>query len=320
MPMIDMPLEKLKEYKGINPRPADFDKYWDESIAEMNALDPEVTITPSYFTSPVADCYDMYYTGIGGARIYAKLLKPKNISGKCPAVLSFHGYNGKSADWDKYLHWAASGFVVAAMDCRGQGGKSVDVGGNTGKTTAGHIIRGINDDPKTLLFRNIFLDTAELAKIVMEMDEVDETKVGAYGGSQGGALTIACSALEPRIKRSAPVFPFLCDYKRVWEMDMAERAYAALKTFFRDQDPRHEREDEIFTQLGYIDLQFLAPRIKAKLKMFTGLMDNVCPPSTQFAAYNKMTCERDMVIYPDFGHEGLPQADEMTYHFMLEML
>ncbi|MBO5008120.1 MAG: acetylxylan esterase [Clostridia bacterium] len=320
MPLIDMPLEELKTYRGVNPKPTDFDKYWEESLAEMRAVDRNVTITPAEFQSPVADCYDMYFTGVNGARVYAKLLKPKNLKEKNPAVLHFHGYNGKSGGWCYYLPYAASGFVVAAMDVRGQAGNSEDVGGNTGKTTVGHIIRGLNDDPKTLLFRDIFLDTAELADIVMSMPEVDETRVGAFGGSQGGALTIACSSLEPRINRAAPHYPFLCDYKRVWDMDMDERAYHELRVYFRDCDPRHEKEDEIFTKLGYIDLQFLSPRIKAKLKMFTGLMDNVCPPSTQFAAYNKMTCEKDVVIYPDFGHEGLPQCDEITYAWMMEML
>ncbi|MDD6483192.1 MAG: acetylxylan esterase [Clostridiales bacterium] len=320
MPIVDMPLSELREYKGINPKPEDFEQYWEESLSEMHMTDPNVTITPADFQSPIADCYDLYFTGVHGARVYAKLLKPKHITGKCPAVLNFHGYNGKSGNWGEYLAYAASGFVVAAMDCRGQAGRSVDVGGNTGKTTVGHIIRGLNDDPKTLLFRDIFLDTAELAGIVADMEEVDENRMGAFGGSQGGALTIACSALEPRIKRAAPCYPFLCDYKRVWEMDMAERAYAELKVYFRDNDPRHEREDETFTKLGYIDLQFLAPRIKAQMKMFTGLMDDVCPPSTQFAAYNKMTCPKEVIIYPDFGHEGLPDAWEITYSWMLEML
>ena len=54
--------------------------------------------------------------------------------------------------------------------------------------------------------------------------------------------------------------------------------------------------------------------------MATGLMDNVCPPSTQFAAYNKMTCKKSQVIYPDFGHERLPGWSEITYEFMAEML
>lgn len=319
MPLIDMPLSELKKYKGINPKPENFDQYWDESIAEMKSIDPDVELSPAKFKTPIADCYDMYFTGVHGARIYAKLIKPKNITKKCPAALHFHGYSGKSGNWGEYLPYAASGFVVAALDCRGQAGKSQDVGGHIANTLNGHIIRGLEDnDPKMLLFRDIFLDTAELANIIMNMEEVDDERVCAYGGSQGGALTIACAALEPKIKYAAPLYPFLCDYKRVWEMDMAERAYTELKRYFRDFDPRHEREDEIFTKLGYIDLQHLAPRIKANVKMFTGLMDNVCPPSTQFAAFNKMTCPKENVIYPDFGHEGLPDAWEITYEWFLK--
>ena len=67
---------------------------------------------------------------------------------------------------------------------------------------------------RQLLFHDIFLDTAELAKIAMDMEDIDETRVGAFGGSQGGALTLACAALEPRIKRAAPQYTFLSDYKR----------------------------------------------------------------------------------------------------------
>ena len=156
-----------------------------------------------------------------------------------------------------------------------------------------------------------------LAKIVMDMDLVDETRVGAFGGSQGGGLTLACAALEPRIKRIAPRVPFLCDYKRVLEMDLAKNAYGELKDYFRKFDPRHEHEDEIFTRLGYIDVQFLAPRIKADTIFFTGLMDEVCPPSSQFAAYNKMTCNKKMYIYPDFAHEDFPDASDLIYGFML---
>lgn len=321
MPMLDMPLEQLEKYEGTNPRPADFDEYWEKALAEMNAVNPDVEIKPADFKTPIVDCYDMYFTGVNGARVYAKLLKPKKITGKCPALLHFHGYRGKSDAWGGYMALAASGFIVAAMDCRGQAGKSTDVCNFTGNTISGQIVRGLDDnDPQKLAFRDIFLDTAELAKIVMDMDDVDETRVGVYGGSQGGALTIACAALEPRICRAAPQYPFLCDYKRVWEMDLAKDAYGDLKTYFRNRDPRHEKEDEIFTKLGYIDLQYLAPRIKAEVRMATGLMDNICPPSTQFAAYNKMTCKKDVYIYPDFGHEGFPEWWEFIYEWFIELL
>src|SRR5439155_3308348 len=144
---------------------------------------------------------------------------------------------------------------------------------------------------------------AQLARIVMDMPEIESARVGAMGGSQGGGLTLACAALEPRIKRAAPLFPFLCDYRRVWEMDLAAGAYEELKTYFRLFDPLHEREEDVFTRLGYINNQHLAHRIRAEVLMAVGLMDTICPPSTQFAAYNKIGSPKNLVIYPDFGHE-----------------
>ena len=65
-----------------------------------------------------------------------------------------------------------------------------------------------------------------------------------------------------------------------------------------------------------IDNQHLAPRIRARVHMTTAMMDTICPPSTQFAAYNKIDSEKDMTIYPDFGHEDLPGlADRLLGYF-----
>ncbi|HRJ72850.1 MAG TPA: acetylxylan esterase, partial [Terrimicrobiaceae bacterium] len=177
--------------------------------------------------------------------------------------------------------------------------------------------RGLADAPEKLLFRSIFLDTVQLARVVMGFEEVDPARVGTYGGSQGGALSIACASLVPQIKRCVSVFPFLSDYKRVWEMDLAKDAYAELKAFFRFYDPRHEREEEIFTRLGYIDVKNLAPRIKAESLLGLSLVDTICPPSTQFAVYNNIPAKKDAVIYPDFGHEGLPGFNDRAFDFLL---
>ncbi|MEZ0537692.1 acetylxylan esterase [Caldicellulosiruptoraceae bacterium PP1] len=316
--LIDMPLEQLKVYQGRNPRPADFDEYWDKALKEMHSVDPQVELIPTKDISvPFADCYHMYFTGVKGARVHAKLVKPKNIKGKCPAVLVFHGYSCNSGDWSDKFNYVAAGFIVAALDVRGQGGLSEDVGGVKGNTLHGHIIRGLDGDKEDLMYRQIFLDTAQLAKIVMEMPDVDENRVGAFGYSQGGGLTLACAALEPRIKRLAPVYPFLCDYKRVWEMDLAKDAYDELKTYFRWFDPLHEREDEIFERLGYIDVQHLASRIKGEVMMATGLMDTICPPSTQFAAFNKIQSKKQVLIYPDFTHEGINGLNDKIFSFMM---
>jgi len=145
---------------------------------------------------------------------------------------------------------------------------------------------------------------------------VDENRVGVTGGSQGGGLTLACAALEPRIKRVAPLFPFLCDYQRVWDIDLDVDAYAELRQYFRRFDPLHEREEATFTRLGYIDVQHLCPRIRGEVLMAVGLMDQICPPSTQFAAYNKIKTKKSLAIYPDFGHETLTGHPDRVFQFM----
>lgn len=316
MPAFEMPLEQLQSYLGRNPRPADFDEFWERALGELDAVDPAIWLEPAGFEAGFAECFDLWFTGVGGSRIHAKYLRPRVSGAAHPAVLHFHGYTGRSPDWSELLGWVGRGYSIAALDCRGQGGLSEDRGGVHGNTHRGHIIRGIDDDPSRLLFRQIFLDTAQLARIVMGMDEVDPARVGATGGSQGGGLTLACAALAPEVKLAAATFPFLTDYKRTWEMDLAVDAYEELQTYFRKFDPRHEREDDVFTRLGYIDVQHLADRIRGEVLMITGLMDTVCPPSTQYAAYNRITAPKRVVLYPDFGHETLPEAGDLVYEFM----
>ncbi len=322
MPLVDKPLPELFEYRGHNPLPNDFDAYWADALRELDATPPAPELRPNVLlTTEAVECFDLWFTGVGGARIYAKYVRPKTgaeaSATKRPAVLQFHGYSGHSGDWLDKLGWPAEGFCYAAMDCRGQGGSSEDSGQVKGTTLRGHIVRGLDDpDSRKLAFRQIFLDTAQLARVVMSFPEVDANRVGCFGASQGGALTLACAALEPRIKRAAPVYPFLCDYQRVWELDLAKDAYDELRWFFRAFDPRHERVKEIFTKLGYIDCQHLASRIRAEVLMFTGLMDTICPPSSQFAAYNQITAKKNIVIYPDFAHENLPGQIDRTFNFM----
>lgn len=322
MPLIfDLPFEQLESYQGRSPRPKDFDAFWDKGLEEMRAIDPRTELIPAEFKVLNAECFHLYFTGVGGARIHAKLLHPAKTPRPHPAVLLFHGYTGDSGDWSDKLGYVSEGFTLAALDCRGQAGLSEDRGPVTGNTLHGHIIRGLEDalrgSPEKLLFRQVFLDAAQLARIVMEMPEVDANRVGAMGTSQGGALTVACSALEPRIKRAAPVCPFLSDYKRVWEMDQAKDAYMELQEYFRHSDPTHRLEDSVFEKLGYIDIQFLAARIQAHVLWGIGLMDTICPPSTQFAAYNRIVSPKAMAIYPDFGHEPLPGHSDRLFQFMM---
>ncbi|MFB5192990.1 acetylxylan esterase [Alicyclobacillus fastidiosus] len=318
MPLVDIPLHDLQAYQGRNPRPLDFEAYWARAIEEMRATDPQIELVSSAFSVPNVDCFDLYFTGVRGARIHAQYLRPQNVVSPHPAILQFHGYKGNAGDWSEKLAYTSFGYSVLAMDCRGQGGLSEDTGGVRGTTYRGHIVRGLDDHPDNLLFRHIMLDAAQLAGIAMELPEVDPDRIGVFGWSQGGALTVACAALEPRVQRLAPVYPFLCDYKRTWEMDLGG-CLEEIVPFFRNHDPQHLREDDIFTRLGYIDIQHLAEKIRGQVLWGVGLMDTVCPPSTQFAVFNKITSAKRMEVFPDFGHESLPKMSDKIAQFMLEL-
>ena len=71
---------------------------------------------------------------------------------------------------------------------------------------------------------------------------------------------------------------------------------------------QHQTEDAFFGRLGYIDIQWMAERLRNPVRMYTGLCDTICPPSTQFAVYNKIAAPTELVVYPDFTHEELPRA------------
>lgn len=237
---LDLKPNELYQYKGSSPCPTDFDEFWDASLKEMNEIEDKIELIETKQKFKNVDTLDLYFNGIDNARIHAKYLRPKNKT-KLPVIFFFHGYAGRSFDYTYFLSYVSQGYCVAALDCRGQAGESEDKGGTLGNTLHGHIIRGLDSpSPKDLLYRKIFLDVAQLVKIVEKFPEIDNTRMYAQGGSQGGALTLICCSLCPQIKKALACHPFLCDYKRVWEMDMAERAYSELKEYFNAFDPRHD--------------------------------------------------------------------------------
>ena len=310
----------MNEYRGSGQEPKDFDAFWQKGLAEMNAVDPNCQESPVDIPSNVADAYDLYFTGVGNAKIHAELIRPKNFDETKPhkGLLLFHGYHCDAGDYTEKFGWAAEGFVVLAIDCRGQGGKSQDVTQTAGGTLKGLIIRGIEEGPENLYYRSVFLDVAEAAKILGDMPGVDPNKLYAMGGSQGGALTLACMGLVPTLHRAVVYYPYLCDYRKAYALGADDNGYDQLSYWFRYRDPLHEHEAEIFDTLEYIDVQHFAARTKVPVIWGIGLHDQVVPPITQFGAYNQLQGQKQMLKYPEYGHEFLPRFADQTRAFFMD--
>lgn len=318
MPVVDMPLEKLKKYTGTNPIPEDFDAFWDERMKEVENHKLNYNIDSSEINGfKSCSYYDLWFEGINGEKVYAKYIKP-NLDYDIPLIMQFHGYPGSSRSWFEQTSFAGMGCALLAMDCPGQGGNGQDFGGYEGTTVSGHIIAGLDGNPKDMYYVRLFQNASILCRIAQELKGIDKNKIYANGASQGAGITLACTSLNPIIKKCAALYPFLSDYERVWDMDLDLVAYEGLRYYSRWFDTMGNKHKEMFTKLGYIDVHNLVRRLKAEVLFGTGLMDNICPPSTQFAVYNNINSKKEHVIFPDYTHEEISAFDDMLIDFFLK--
>ena len=211
---------------------------------------------------------------------------------------------GRGWDWADMLAYTVSGYGVVSMDVRGQSGYSQDgLRSPLGNTVKGHIIRGAVEDREHLFYKDVYLDIYQLVEIIASLPQVDGKRLSSYGASQGGALALVAAALNPRIQKTVAIYPFLSDFRRVPEIGNTSEAYDELFRYFKFHDPFHETEEEIMETLAYIDVKNLAHRIKGEVEMITGLDDDVCYPISQFAIYNRLTCDKAYRIMPEYAHE-----------------
>ena len=127
---------------------------------------------------------------------------------------------------------------------------------------------------------------------------------------------LACAALNPElIDRAAILYPFLSDFKLVWDLGADEIAYEGLRYYARWFDADEHQQDRWFRQLGYIDSKNFAPMVRCPVLFGTGLDDVICPPQTQCAVYNNLHCAKKRYLFPGYGHEEIPEFDDMLLGF-----
>jgi cephalosporin-C deacetylase len=316
MPAMDMPLEQLKEYRGSTPRPDDFWEFWDRQKQKADRLPLTWHMEEAEIAStPLVEFYDIYLEGVDGATLAAKYVKPVSKE-KVPVILQFHGYPGSSRGWFEQASFAGLGMAVLAMECPGQGGRSEDKGGRKGTTASDHIIMGLDGPAEEMYYVQTFLDTCLMVRLAKELDGLDENRIYVNGASQGAALGLVCTALNPdSVKRCAALYPFLSDYRRAWDMDRDLIVFDGLKYYTRWFDPTGERLEETYTKLGYIDVQNFVERITCPVLCGTGLMDAFIPPSAQFSVFSRISAPKKHLVFPEYGHEEIPAFDDLLISF-----
>jgi cephalosporin-C deacetylase len=129
---------------------------------------------------------------------------------------------------------------------------------------------------------------------------VDPQRIAATGGSQGGAITIAVSGLVPDLAAAMPDVPFLCHFRRAIGLT-DQHPYEEIVRYL---SVHRDHEERVLKTLDYFDGVNFAARSTVRALYSTALMDMTCPPSTVFAAYNRLNAPKDIRVYRFNDHEG----------------
>lgn len=305
MPLSDLTLDELADYRPRRREPADFDQFWADTLAEADRHPLDATFEPVDAGLRVIAVHDVTFTGYGGERVKAWLTVPAGARERLPCVVEYPGYGGGRGLPHDHLLYAAAGYAHLLMDVRGQGS-----GWSTGDTAdleaagsnpqhPGFMTRGVLD-PRTYYYRRLVTDAVRAVRAARGHPLVDPSKVAVAGVSQGGGLTLAVSALVPDLLGAAVDVPFLCDYRRATEI-ASTGPYLELVNYLK---VHRGRDETVFDTLSYFDGVNFAERAHRPALFSVALMDTTCPPSTVYGAYHHYAGPRQIEVYPYNGHEG----------------
>ena len=303
MPWYDMPLERLREYRTETNEPDGLDDWWAKRLELARAQ-----ARPATFTPHEPDVYrpfqvfDVEFSGADGDPVRAWYIKPGGDG--APIVVKFIGYGGGRGAPSEHILLPALGYAVFVMDSRGQGGRwtfGATGDGASGPENSQVMTRGIAA-PEDYYYTRMFTDAALAVDTALELS--GGTPIAVSGASQGGGLALAAAALHRgKVAVCHADVPFLCDIRRA--ITLAPHApYTEIPEFLAENVALI---DTALNTLRYIDCALLARRITAASLLSVGLMDVICPPSTVFAAYNEITADKDIAVYPYSGH-SVPRA------------
>ena len=267
-----MAKEVDENYKSVVTKPEDFDEFWQSVLVQADSipLAPEVIPDPMRSSDEI-ETFQVFYNSVDNVRIAGWYCRPAERSGRTPAILLLPGYQ---SDPPIPKDWARKGYIALSVAPRGKLRSNRQF--NPGYP---NLLTNNITDRNSYSYRGFYVDAWRGVDFLLSRPEVEPTRIGVTGSSQGGGLTITTAAMRTEVAAAAAGAPYLCGY-----MDAIELTHTYPYQEINDYLRLHpESRQAVADTVAYFDGINFADRIECPILVNIGLQDNVCPPETGYA-------------------------------------
>ena len=296
--------------------PSDFDAFWDAGKRDLAAIpmNAERTLIPELSTSKV----NVYHVSLqnvgkernGRSRIFGMLAEPKE-PGKYPALLGVPG----AGVWkiNPMVRQAEAGVIALAI---GIHGIPLTLDASLYSLLAQGALNGYwnwgLESRDRYYYRRVYLGCLRANDYLTSLPNWDGRMLAVTGESQGGALTIVTAALDTRVKALGAFYPALADL-----MASQKGRGDGWPHMFKDTSLRTEAN---LKTAAYYDAVNFARRVRVPGMYAWGYNDEVCGPSSMYAAYNAIKAPKKLLLALQTGHNRLPEANETIDNWLSRFL
>ncbi len=295
--------EKIAELEAYLPpltRRPDFEEFWQETRRRALSVPLEAKVEKIDHPAAAMDVYDVSYCGFDSTRISAWLIVPRFVKReKLPCMVQFHGFTGSRGAPSDHMAFAALGCAVLALDCREQGGVTGNDAAYSGSGMVTNLVSKGILDKNEYYYRAVYMDCQKALDLLETLPFIDGDRLFVRGTSQGGALGMAVSALDPRVKLALVNVPSNSNLEA--RVQGRHGSFAAVNDYLRKFP---DNLDKAYETLSYFDTMNMAQDIRAKVFASVALADPVCPAKCYYATYNRILSEKSICVYPFNEHDG----------------
>ena len=297
-------LEDARSYRGAWLRPSNFESFWETSVAfAQNAHVESVVELPS--ATQTATFKRITFTSTDQTQLSARVILPAGVSeAKLPAVVLFSDLGRGVRSWLHLLRFSALGLPVVALEARSCEPQLKDAwrGALSAEELAHALINP--DDAASSTLKQLIDDALVAASVASRF--LGRTTV-IWGEGLGGSQALFAAALLPNeVSATMALNPLFADNA------------TTLRSVVGCGDT--PQSDAAIDAVGLLDSACAAELVRVPALIGTALLDQSAPTEGTFALYNRLKVQKEMRVYPKFGHERINQFENEQINYLCEVI